>query len=120
MNGARLISLNERSMFFAVFIFILLFSNTNLFLISIQNKHIFIECGRSVIIQNHYWFLSELLKLLKTLNRNRLQSVPYDHLNLIFNQIFIHCQPAYQFYQAKTKVSTLDQVYGWLKTQIDH
>ncbi|CAF2416351.1 unnamed protein product [Rotaria sp. Silwood2] len=99
----------------------LFFQKTNTFSLSMKNNHIFIECGRSIIIKNHYWFLSEFLNLLRTFNRNHSihnQQIPFDNLYLIFNHILIHCQQAHHSYQINKKNQNVDQLYQWLKTQI--
>jgi len=93
-------------MLFIIINFILFFSKTETFFFSINNNQVFIECGRSIIIKNHYWFLSEFLHLLKSLNKNRsinYQQIPFDHLYFIFNHILIHCQHAHHLYQRNKK-----------------
>jgi hypothetical protein len=108
-------------MLFFIINIILFFSKTETFFLSINNNHIFIECGRSIIIKNHYWFLSEFLNLLKTFNRNdsiNYQQIPFDHLYSIFNHILIHCRHAHQSYQRNKRNENLDQLYNWFKNQI--
>jgi hypothetical protein len=115
--------LSIRKMFFFVINLILFFPKTNPFLFSLNNKHIFIECGRSIIIKNHYWFLSEFLHLLKSFHRNdsiHSQQIPIDNLYVIFNHILIHCQHAHHSYQINKKNQNMDQFYQWLKTQINN
>ncbi|CAF1236694.1 unnamed protein product [Adineta steineri] len=112
-------------LFFIIIInFLLIFQKTNTFFLSINNKHIFIECGRSIIIKNHYWFLSEFLHLLKTFDRKNTslnyQYIPFDHLYIILNHILIHCQHAHHSYQVNKKTENIDQLYRWLKTRINH
>jgi hypothetical protein len=107
-------------MLFFILYFILLIEKINSFFLSLNNNHIYIECGRSIIVKNHYWFLSEFLHLLKTLDRNssmNFQHIPFDNLYLIFNHILIHCRHAHHSYQINKKPQNLDQIYQWLKTQ---
>jgi hypothetical protein len=115
--------LSKSKMLFLILNLILLFSQIETFLISVNNNHIYIECGRSIIIKNHYWFLSEFLHLLKSSHRNHsinYHQIPFDHLYLIFNHILIHCQHAHQLYQRNKKNQNLDQLYHWLKTQMKY
>jgi hypothetical protein len=108
-------------MLFVLINLILFFPKIETFLFSMNNNHIFIECGRSIIIKNHYWFLSEFLYFLNTLNQNHsinYQQIPFDHLYSVLNHILIHCQQAHQLHQRHRKNENLDQLYQWLKTQI--
>ncbi len=98
--------------------FIVFFFQIETFFLSINNNHLFIECARSIIIKNHYWFLSEFLYLLKQTNSTTYQTIPFDYLYLILNHISIHCQPAHQFYQKTRQTQKLDLFYQWLKSQI--
>jgi hypothetical protein len=119
-NGAvRFYSLLK--MLFLVINLILYFPKTDSFFLSINSNHIFIECARSIIIKNHYWFLSEFLHLLKNVNSNHLinyQQIPFDHLYSIFHHILINCQQANHSYQINKKSRKIDQFYQWLKTQL--
>lgn len=108
-------------MLFFVFNLILLFYKTHPFLISMKNNHVYIECGRSIIIKNHYWFLTDFLNLLKSFNSSHSineQLIPFEHLYLIFNHILIHCQQAHQSYQINKKKQNIDELYRWFRTQI--
>jgi 5'-3' exonuclease len=108
-------------MLFFVFNLILLIQKINSFFLSLNNNHVYMECGRSIIIKNHYWFLSEFLHLLKTFDRNssiNSQQIPFDNLYLIFNHILIHCQHAHHSNEMNKKTQNLDQIYQWIKTQI--
>jgi hypothetical protein len=109
-------------MLFLILNLILFFSKIETFFFSINNNHLFIECGRSIIIKNHYWFLSEFLNLLKSFDTNHTihyQQIPFDHLYIIFNHILIHCQHAHYLVQRNKKTENLDQLYRWLKNQIN-
>jgi hypothetical protein len=109
----------DRKMLFFIINFLFIFSRTETFFFSLNNNHLFIECARSIIIKNHYWFLSEFLHLLdRNNNSTNNQTIPFDHLYLILNHISIHCQQAHQFYQKNQKNQNLDQFYQWLKSQI--
>jgi hypothetical protein len=111
-------------MLFFLINLILLFLKTETFFLSINNNHLFIECGRSIIIKNHYWFLSEFLNLLKSFEKNNTinsyHQIPFDNLYFIFNHILIHCQQAHYLYQRNKKNQNLDQAYQWLKTHINN
>lgn len=100
--------------------FILLFHKINSFFISMKNNHLLIECGRTIIIKNHYWFLNEFLKLLKSMDKSHsinYQQIPFNHIYLIFNHILIHCQYAHRTYQSNKKNQNTDPLYQWLKSQ---
>ena len=116
-KGAKLI---DPKMLFRILILLFIFSKTETFFLTIHTNHLFIECARSVIIKNHYWFLSEFQRLLQSFGRNNVtneQLIPFDHLYFIFNHISIHCQQAYQVYQKNQKNRNLDQFYQWFNTQ---
>lgn len=94
-------------LFFIINLF-LLFEKTNSHIFSIKNNYIFIECARSIIVKNHYWFLSEFLHLLKSYSENHSihsEQIPFDNLYLIFNNILLHCQNAHHSYQMNKKNS---------------
>ena len=109
---------------FVVLVLLLLSSKIDTFLFSLNQNHVWIECGRSIIIQNHYWFLSEFLHLLQALQNNETiihwQQMPFDHLYSILNSISIHCQQAYQVYQKTKKNQNRDQIPHWFKTPINN
>ena len=114
-------TLIDPKMLFRMLSFLLIFSKIETFFLAMNTNHLFIECARSIIIKNHYWFLSEFFHLLQSYDRNNFtneQQIPFDHLYFIFNHISIHCQQAYQFSQKNKKNLNLDQFYQWFKTQM--
>lgn len=108
-NGASL-------MLLFILVNILLFiSNIEAFVFSVNHNRAWMECARSIIIQNHYWFLSEFLRLLQSSKINQTihwQQIPFDHLSSILNSISSHCQQAYQYYEKsqKNKFSSLTHI----------
>lgn len=108
-------------MLFFIINFILFFSEIDTFFFSINNNHAFIECGRSIIVKNHYWFLSEFLNLSQKFNENFIDEsrhIPYDQVYLILNHIFIHCKRAHELYSKQKKNEHLHGLFQWLKTHL--
>jgi len=98
-------------LFFIVNIFFILSSIETLWF-SRNHDRLFIECARSIIIKNHYWFLSEFYSLLKSLNDNSTsienQQIPFDQLYLILKYIQVHCDAASKYSEQN---QNLDEFY---------
>lgn len=100
---------------------LLVLRNADALLFAVQSKHVLIECGRAVIIKNHYWFLArfvELLKASRTDDRALEQHIPFEQLHSVFQQILVHCQAAHDMYRTRKSTDDVQKLLRWFKARL--
>ena len=107
-------------MFFLPIIYLIVFvQSLSAFPFSINNDPIFMDCARSIIIKNHFWYLTELFHLIQSLpydeNSSFDQSIPFEYLHSIFQSIFLHCQQAHRLYHSENNHHPYQQIFQWVE-----